>query len=159
MTSTAQINDQYLSLGGEEDTSLHHEINDRESVVTDRLSQNALFDSVSAFYYNDRAKVTFNVAGEFETDFSLIRGLIDFNRPRDLRFSFDRESKTVSTNIAMHQLGRLDEFLSFIYDELIKEKRFRKTLRAAIEFEKRYNRERDRIYAELKSAIAPTNMR
>jgi hypothetical protein len=157
MISTAQINDQYLSLSAEQDATANHSAPSQAPVATYELPQNKLFESASALHYNDRIKTTFLVTQEFQPDFSLIRGLIEFNRPRDLMFSFDRTSKTVNINLAKDQLSRLDGLLSRVYDELMKEKLFRKTLRTVIEFEQRYTRERDRLYAKLKNSVAAPN--
>jgi hypothetical protein len=146
MVSPAHIDDQkqYLVLA-EEDTTPNRTLSAGESVATG-LSENELFDNVSAFYYNDRVRITFHVAEKFKPDFSLIRGLIEFNRPRNLMFTYDRHATSVSIDLAKDYLTNLDGLLTNVRNWLVKEKLFRKALRTVIEFEKHYQQERDRIY-------------
>jgi hypothetical protein len=146
MVSPAHIDDQkqYLVLA-EEDTTPNRTLSAGESVATG-LSENELFDNVSAFYYNDRVRITFLASEKFKPDFSLIRGLLEFNRPRNLMFTYDRHATSVSIDLAKDHLTNLDVLLTNVRNWLVKEKLFRKALRTVIEFEKHYQQERDRIY-------------
>jgi hypothetical protein len=113
------------------------------------LSDNGLFDKVSRFYYEGRIRLTFSVAGK--SDFGLIRGLLEFNRPNTLRFRYDGKNRTVGTDLRADQLEELQELLARVRELLEGEKRFRHALKLAIDFENRYRLERDSVYAVLKN--------
>ncbi len=119
--------------------------------VDGRLPWYELFQETSSFLYNDRVRLAFTVADEFAREFVLIRGLIEFHRPKELSFIYDREFRSIVVAVTQEQLGILHQFFGLIYDLLAKERRFRKALRSVIEVENSYRRVLENAYAELKS--------
>ena len=156
MQSTAQINRQeaYLILTDERVISRnsHHDTGEIDTHLA--LTANGLYQKALPFYYRERVRLTFVVSDKFKRDFSLIRGLIEFHRPRNLVFSFDRKYTSVGIDISAHQLDQLQAFLSKVFEWIVKEKQFRHALKLAIEFENRHRIERDSIYGILRNTTA-----
>ena len=113
----------------------------------------ALFDKVPRYYHEGRIGLTFFIADDFSTDFGLIRGLMEFNRPRTLQFRYDRRQRSVDVEIDRGQLEELQRFLAHVLALLGREKQFRHALKLAIEFEDRYRVEREGVYAVLRNQM------
>jgi len=137
------------------DVTLEHgQVFSSQSIVYGLLDGNGLFNKVSPFYYKERVRLTLSVSDKSKPDFSLIRGLIEFNRPRNLAFYYDMKSRSVWIDISSSELDRLQKFLSLVFDLLVKERQFRHALKMAMEFENRYRLERDSVYGILKNTTA-----
>lgn len=117
--------------------------------------ENQFYYESPAFYYKDRAKLGFRLTEKFQPYFAFIKGLIEFHRSRDLRFTFNRSEASFEIDLEIKHSGELDDFLVKIYGWLNQEIQFKATLKKIIQFENRYNREK----AELYNALNKSNPR
>lgn len=113
------------------------------------LKGDKFYDQPAAFYYKDRARLRFNVSDEFSKYFVLIKGLIEFSRPSQLKFTFTPDQKQIETDLDVIQFEELNKLFLVVYRELLKEIRFKTALKNAIEFEQRYKREGAKVYSGL----------
>lgn len=114
------------------------------------------FNDVAQFYYNGRTRMSFHIADAYKPNFVLLRGLIEFHRPRWAAFQYDKKQHRIDTDISVDQVDQLTTFLSMVTLTLKKEIQFQYALKRAIEFEKRSKLEGDGIYSVLKSFVAAT---
>jgi len=133
---------------------------DPRTVLHPGLSGNGLFQEVSSFHYKKRIRTSFKIHDEFESDFILIKGLMEFYRPKEFIFSYDRKERSIGIDIKDDQLEQLSVFLSRIVHWTNQEKRFRHALKVAIEFENRYKLERENLYQTLRNmAVADKHVK
>jgi len=116
----------------------------------------SLFTEASPFFYNDRARFSLEVRDEYKNDFALIRGLIEFQRPKELTFTYDRGQRLVRSDIDAKHADLLQTFLKSVFASLRYERQFRIALKIALDFERRYTLERDSIYGMLQIS-SPAN--
>lgn len=109
------------------------------------------FTRENSLYYNDRARITFSLAGEFSSYFILVKGLTEFYRPKHLKFAFDQSRKAITIDLAVAELHDLSKLLRVVQQELLREISFKAALRRAIEFEKRYRLEAEEVYRGVQS--------
>ncbi len=140
-------------------SDFHRHTPTSQPALTAGMDSNGLFDKVSSIYNEERVRLILSVSEEFSSDFALVRGLIEFNRPRHLAFEYNQELRTVEADIRSNRLGELEQFLSLVFDLMVRERRFRGDLKRAIEFENRSRLERERIYANLSTATAVRRQR
>lgn len=154
MIQTAQIHSekQYLVLSDQVSDKISQAfVATSASHGLDSLLANHLFQKISPFHYNNRIRISFRISDDYKSDFVLLKGLIEFNRPKDLVFAYDREQRSITTDIREDQPDQLRLFLSSILAWLNQEKKFRHALRIALEFESRYKFERDSVYEILRN--------
>ena len=125
-----------------------------ETVLTRVVQQHVLVDQVRSVQRKERVRLHFSVGQSLPSDFTLVKGLIEFHRPKDFHFKFDRKQKTISLDVDLDHIDRLTTFLSGVEEWVRKEKQFRHALKMAIEFERRYQLERESVYAILKNSNA-----
>jgi hypothetical protein len=126
-----------------------------EAVSTDVdfvFEQNGFHTPSTAFRYNDRLSLSFRVKEGFASHFILIKGLIDFNRSKDLKFAFHRDEKSFEIDLEATQLDALNNFLAHIHTLLQKEIQFKAVLKKVIAFENHYKALRDIVYREQQAA-------
>jgi len=107
----------------------------------------------AAFGYNQRVSITFGVKEAFAPHFILIKGLIEFNRSKALKFGFNREERSFEIDVAIAQLPVLSAFLKNIHAQLQKEIQFKAVLKKVIAFENQYKALRDDVYAEQQAIV------
>lgn len=120
----------------------------------DDVSHNALFRKVTHFYYNTRIRLSFSVSETYKSQYVLIRGMIEFHRPKHFVFSYNKEQRLIEIDINVNELGELELFLSKVLVWLKKENQFRFALKIALEFETRYKLENERVYELMKNTIS-----
>lgn len=128
----------------------------QETVSIEDLSsvENQFYYQSPAFYYKDRAKLGFRLTERFQPYFALIKGLIEFHRSRDLRFTFNRPSASFEIDLEIKHSGDLNDFLVKVYGWLNQEIQFKATLKKIIQFENRYKLEKAALYNSL-NKISP----
>jgi hypothetical protein len=113
---------------------------------------NGFYIPSTALSYNERVSLTFRVKEAFATQFILIKGLIEFNRSKELKFAFNREERSFEIDLDAAQLETLNNFLGQIHALLQKEIQFKAVLKKVIAFENQYKALRDVVYAEQQAA-------
>lgn len=99
------------------------------------------------FSYGHRLRFHFIPGAEHAPHFALIRGLMEFNRPKELSFVYHVAAKSFEIDIDSAYEDTLQALLSQVDTLLVKELAFRRKLKAVIAFEQRYQREKDEVYA------------
>jgi hypothetical protein len=104
------------------------------------------FYKPAAFYYKNRARLYFTLTEEFSAHFGLIKGLIEFYRSRHLKFTFNPDKKLFETDLEATRFADLAKLLDIVYDQVLREIRFKAALKKAILFEQRYKLESAEVY-------------
>ena len=160
MSHSAQLHteQQHLTLRDNNNVSITGPAYEHLDQLTARkMIENTLFDKASTFSYHNRLRLSFSVREEYKSDFVLIRGLIEFHRTRNLKFTFDKNSRSIQTDIPGSEADQLHSFLQQISEWFKKEKQFKLALKIVVDFERRYGAERDSVYQIMKNAsVSPT---
>ena len=105
-----------------------------------------------ASYYGNYAQLSFDVLPEFSSSYVLLKGLIEFNRSRHLRFDFNATKRNFRIELELTRMPELLTLLQRVHDQLLAELRFKAALRKTIEFEQRYKQACVEVYRDLKQA-------
>lgn len=109
----------------------------------------SFINPVSRLEFLGKVQYTFNVSHRFVDQFALIKGLIDFHRPKDIQFRFNREEKSIQVRAHLHHVDFLVLFLHKVEEWLVSEVQFKMALKKIIQFEARYKSQRSAIYNSL----------
>src|SRR5689334_21302702 len=71
----------------------------QRSIFNGKKSVAGFLELTGNFFYVSRLRATFKVSEKFLAHFGLIKGLIEFNRSKDVEFSFNNEEKTIEFDI------------------------------------------------------------
>jgi hypothetical protein len=112
------------------------------------------FKSIPAgkIFQSDRAIVKFKLSGIYHEHFVLFRGLLEFSRPRRISISFNNSERTFELFVGIDEISAVTEYLDLIQKLLIREIKFKKSLKAVLRFEAWVRAEQSRLYKELKSS-------
>jgi hypothetical protein len=116
------------------------------SILTFTSEEDSFYYHHTAFYYKNRARLHFNVTNKFLAYYGLIKGLIAFNKPGELKFNFPAGQKLMVIDLDVNQFEALNKLFRTVYAALLKEVQFRAELKKAIAFEQRYRREVAELY-------------
>ena len=136
-------------------TSSKSEFKRSETVLSRIVKEETPVDQGKNIPHKERVGFHFTVAASSPSDFTLVKGLIEFHRPKEFLFQYDRKQNTISLVVELNQIDPLATFLLRVEEWVRKEKRFRHALRIALDFEKRYQLEQESVYAVLKNSVAP----
>lgn len=117
-----------------------------EAIVNELKAEIEFADSANAFIYNNRIRVSFG-AGVNEKLFVLLKGLIEFHRPKNFLFSYDRAGKNIEADVHETDYQAFRNFLANVNLWLKNELSFRTALKNALAFEAKYKAERATVYA------------
>ncbi|HEY5748130.1 MAG TPA: hypothetical protein VIU12_18795 [Chryseolinea sp.] len=117
------------------------------------FEENGFYIPSTTFAYNDRVSLAFRVKEAFAANFILIKGLIEFNRAKELKFAFNRDEKSFEIDLEAAQLDVLNDFLGHIHALLQKEIQFKAVLKKVIAFENQYKALRDVVYREQQAVV------
>ena len=112
------------------------------------------FKSIPAgkIFQSDRAIVKFKLSGIYHDHFVLFRGLLEFSRPKWISVSFNNSERTFELFVGIDQATAVTEYLDLILKLLIKEIKFKKSLKAILRFEESVRVEQSRLYRELQTS-------
>lgn len=120
------------------------------------LKESSLYSQTPLFFYKERVHLKFQVKTVYAPHFILVKGLLEFHRPKDFRFVFNVDEKSFEIDIKVSQLGFLEVFLDKIYTWLNRELAFKSVLKQVVAFEKRYKTESEKLYNAQKAIVAST---
>jgi hypothetical protein len=103
-------------------------------------------------FQSDRAIVKFKLSGIYKDHFVLLRGLLEFSRPTWISFSYNNAERTFELFVGIDQAKAVTEHLDLILKLLIKEIKFKKSLKAILRFEESVRVEQSRLYRELQTS-------
>jgi len=145
MTQTAQqTSPVFLTLTDETlKKSIPHRLGDLQKLI-----DNKLFSKVSMFQYNQRARLLFSISEQ--VSFSLVKGLIEFNRLKNFSFRYDANARIVETDVAVDRYPELNDFFERIHTLANEELQFKRILKKVLHFEEQYKQRGATVYAEMK---------
>jgi hypothetical protein len=100
----------------------------------------------------DRYAITFRLSDKFSNHFVLLRGLLEFSRPKTIVITPNATDKTFHIALSETQADHFVAHLDTILGWLIKEIKFKESLRALITFEKKVKREQAIFYANMRKS-------
>lgn len=103
-----------------------------------------------AIFLFDRYNITFTLSNKFAGHFVLLRGLLEFSRPRTIKISANASDKTFHVELSENEADYFVSYVETILKSLLKEIKFKESLRALINFEQKVKREQVLLYANLK---------
>ena len=141
---------QYLQIAGVENQNITNDLTrSSENKFNASIIENTVFENVAPFFYKDRVRLLFTVSVEYKTRQAMLRGLIEFSRPRHFLFDYRFQQGTIETDIDIRQLSHLQLFLNKTSVCLKQEIQFRNVLKSVLAFENRYKREAAGVYSLL----------
>jgi hypothetical protein len=102
-------------------------------------------------FQSDRTIVKFKLSGIYRDHFVLLRGLMDFSRPKRISLSFNNSERTLELFAGTDQAAAVTEYLELILKLLIQEIKFKKSLKAIIRFEEAVRVEQSTLYRDLRA--------
>ena len=115
-------------------------------LIETKVYSNPFVNEKDPHFNESRIKIRYELPNQGKDKFVLFRGLIEFSRPRDFSFVFNRHDNSFVANVARNKVADLKEFLSNVQVQLTEELTFRKKLKAAIIFEKQYRLQCEELY-------------
>ena len=103
-----------------------------------------------AIFLVDRYNLTFTLSNKFAEHFVLLRGLLEFSRPKTIRIVSSPIDKSFHVEFSENEADHLVTHMETILTWLVKEIKFKESLSALINFEEKMKREQARLYANLK---------
>jgi len=103
-------------------------------------------------FQSDRAIVKFKLSGIYHDHFVLFRGLLEFSRPKWISISFNNSERTLELFAGIDQAAAVTEYLDLNLKLLIKEIKFKKSLKTILRFEESIRVEQSRLYRELQTS-------
>jgi len=98
--------------------------------------------------YNHRVRLTTKVKLSLK-EFILFRGLIEFHRPANFFFTYDRTERTIVADFRESEFEQLKRFFHEATGWLASELGFKSALKKIMDFESRYRSERSSLYGLL----------
>jgi hypothetical protein len=115
---------------------------------------NGLFSKVAPLFYKNRLRLTFFVSDEYRSRYALLRGIIEFHRPKAFTFLYNRTDKILECDITVHQANALHEFLGSVLQLIECEVKFKEVLKQVIDFEDQCKRISGSVYGSLMRSAA-----
>ncbi len=103
-----------------------------------------------AIFLVDRYDITFTLSNKFAEHFVLLRGLLEFSRPKTIRIISSPIDKSFHVEFSENEADHLVIHMETVLNWLVKEIKFKESLRTLINFEEKMKREQARLYANLK---------
>jgi hypothetical protein len=101
----------------------------------------------------DQVIVKFSLRDLYQDQFVLLRGLLEFSRPKEISIATNNSEKTFQFHIGRDKVLAITTYLDKILDLFVKEIRFKESLKAVIRFEQATRLEQSRLYRELRTTI------
>lgn len=117
----------------------------------DLLSVKALsVAKADAIFLFDRYDLTFTLTNKYAGYFVLLRGLLEFSRPRTIRINHSTGDKSFRIEFSEKEADHIVSYIETMLNSLLKEIKFKESLRALINFEQKVKREQALLYTNLK---------
>lgn len=94
-----------------------------------------------------RYEIKLKLTAEYSNSFVLLRGLLEFSRPKAIRLVANTNERTFQFEISESQRDYFNSYLETIVGWLIKEIKFKETLRVIINFEEKVRKQQAVLYA------------
>src|SRR5688572_7296272 len=102
-------------------------------------------------FVSNKYLITVKLTEQFASNFVLLRGLLEFSRPKDIIISSQAKDQTFEIEVLETQANYLLSYIETIIGWLIKEIKFKSALKAIISFENRVKQEQAILYSSMRS--------
>lgn len=103
---------------------------------------------------SDVVIVRFALSDNYRNHFVLLRGLLEFSRPKNISVSANNSEKSFELYIVKDQTTTVISYVDTILQLLMKEIAFKKSLQAVLKFERSIRIEQSKLYQALRTSIA-----
>lgn len=103
-----------------------------------------------AIFLFDRYDLTFTLTKKYAGHFVLLRGLLEFSRPRTIKINSNTSDKSFRVEFSEKEADHIVSYIEAMLNSLLKEIKFKDSLRTLINFEQKVKREQALLYANLK---------
>jgi hypothetical protein len=93
--------------------------------------------------------ITFKLNDHFAKHFVLLSGILEFSRPKDIKVSRHKIARIFEVELSEMQAGRFSSYMQTILTWLIKEIKFKESLKDLIAFEKKVKQEQAILYSSV----------
>ena len=100
----------------------------------------------------DRYNITFTLSDKFANHFVLMRGLLEFSRPGKIKIISNVNDRSFHVDISERDADDLLTHLEITLNALVKEIKFKESLRALINFEEKVKQGQARLFASLRQS-------
>ena len=104
-------------------------------------------------FLTDQVIVKFRLASAYRDNFILLRGLLEFSRPKGINVSSNNSEKTFEVHVGKNEARAMTVYLNKILDLFLKELNFKRSLKAVLSFEQDVRAEQSRLYKELRASV------
>lgn len=126
----------------------------KDNHAIDRLTKNKIISVSSVnFMHPDRYEVGFTLTNKFASHFVLLRGLLEFSRPKTIKVTANRADQSFYTEFSESQADDVVSYIETITGWFVKETKFKEAVRALIIFEQKVKREHAMLYAKMKDSV------
>jgi hypothetical protein len=116
-----------------------------DQIVREVASVADFIQGGTVLIYNHRVRLTTKAKLNLK-EFILLRGLIEFHRPANFFFTYDRAERTIVADFRESEFETVKEFFHDVTRWLATELRFKSALKKIIDFESLYRAERSSLY-------------
>lgn len=95
--------------------------------------------------------IRFKLSNFYHDRFILLRGLLEFSRPKAISISSNTSDKTFELRVSDDQVDVVKKYLDTILSLLIKEIKFKASLNAVLKFEQSFKAQQSKLYEELRA--------
>ena len=104
-------------------------------------------------FQTDLLIIKFKLSDRYHDNFVLLRGLLEFSRPIRISISSNSSEKNFQLHITDDKADIMISYLEAIQRLFINEIKFKKSLKAVLNFERAIKHEQSKLYEELKASV------
>lgn len=109
--------------------------------------------AANKIFLTDRVIIKFELSNDYRKHFVLLRGLLEFSRPKGIVISAHSSEKIFELHIGNNQAAAVISYLDIILKSFIKEINFKKSLKSVLRFEQTMKLQQAKLYNNLKASI------
>ena len=109
--------------------------------------------TANKIFPTDRVLIKFELSNDYRDHFILLRGLLEFSRPKEIAISAHNSEKTFELHIRIDQAAAVRSYLEIILKLFINEINFKKALKSVLQFEHTMKQQQTKLYSNLKASL------
>ena len=110
-------------------------------------------DPVNRNLPTDSTIIKFELSNDYREYFVLLRGLLEFSRPKEIMISVNSSEKTFEVYVSASQHEAVIAYLEIILEFFLKEINFKKLLKSVLQFEHTLKQRQAVLYSSLKASL------
>lgn len=103
-------------------------------------------------FVSSKYNIVVKLTAPFANNFVLLRGLLEFSRPKNIRIASCLNNQTFEIEVLETQVDQLLSYIETILGWLVNELKFKETLKTIIKFESRVKQEQTILYSQLRTS-------